>query len=236
MAIVSSISRVGTYEPFELQVSRGQIAMHERFCPFGFNDTIGSSAETIWSVGGTYTFPSTATAVTVVSASANDDGSPAGTGAQTVTIEGLDSSYAEVSETVTMNGTSAVTTTQTFLRINRAYVATAGSTGSNVGAITIANTTPTTLASIAATAGIAEQCVYTVPAGYTAYITRYMLSSYNSTSGAGSVGQIWVKPYGGANQLATTVRIPGTGAFTCEADYPFPVTRSEEHTSELQSH
>ena len=228
MAIVSSISRVGTYEPFELQVSRGQIAMHERFCPFGFNDTIGSSAETIWSVGGTYTFPSTATAVTVVSASANDDGSPAGTGAQTVTIEGLDSSYAEVSETVTMNGTSAVTTTQTFLRINRAYVATAGSTGSNVGAITIANTTPTTLASIAATAGIAEQCVYTVPAGYTAYITRYMLSSYNSTSGAGSAGQIWVKPYGGANQLATTVRIPGTGAFSCEADYPFPVTEKSD--------
>ena len=104
--IISSISRQGAYEPFELQVSRGQIQGHERFCPFGFNDAVGSSAETIWSVGGTYTFPSTATAVTVVSASANDDGSPAGTGAQTVTIEGLDSSYAKVSETVTMNGTS----------------------------------------------------------------------------------------------------------------------------------
>ena len=111
-SVVSSITRVGTYEPFELQVSRGQITMHERFCPFGFNDAVGSSAETIWSVGGTYTFPSTATALTVVSSSANDDGNPVGTGARTVTIEGLDANYLPVSETVTMNGTTDVTTTQ----------------------------------------------------------------------------------------------------------------------------
>jgi hypothetical protein len=54
-----------------------------------------------------------------------------------------------------------------------------------------------------------------------------MLSSYNSTS-TGSAGQLWVKTYGGANMLATTVRIPGTGAFTCEADYPSPVTEKSD--------
>jgi len=224
---VRSITQVGTYEPFELQVSRGQITGHTRFCPFGFNAAV-TTAESVWSAGGLYTFPSTATALTVVSDSTNDDGSPVGTGARTVTIEGLDANYVAVSETVTMNGTTDVTTTQTFLRVNHAYVATCGSTGSNVGAITIANTTPTTLASIAATAGVAEQCIYTVPAGSTAYITRYMLSSYNSTAGAATNGQIWVKPYGGANMLATTVRIPGTGAFSCEADYPFPVTEKSD--------
>ena len=221
-AVVSSITRVGTYEPFNLQVSRGQITMHERFCPFGFNAVVGTSPETIWTAGGTYAFPSTATVLTVVSSSTDDDGSPVGTGARTVTIEGLDANYAAISETVTMNGTTDVTTVKTFLRVNHAYVATCGSTGSNVGAITIANSTPTTLAEIVATAGIAQQCVYTVPAGKTAFITRYMLSSYNSST-TGSAGQIWVKNYGGANMLATTVRIPGTGAFSCEADYPFPV-------------
>jgi len=226
-AVVSSITRVGTYEPFNLQVSRGQITFHERTCPFGFNDAVGTSPETIWTAGATYTFPSTATALTVVSSSTDDDGSPVGTGARTVTIVGLDANYAEVSETVTMNGTTNVTTTQTFLRVNEAYVATCGSTGSNVGAITITNTTPTTLAVIVATAGITQQCIYTVPAGKTAFITRYMLSSYNSTS-TGSAGQLWVKTYGGANMLATTVRIPGTGAFTCEADYPFPVTEKSD--------
>ena len=226
-AVVSSITRVGTYEPFNLQVSRGQITGHERFCPFGFNSAVGTSAETMWTAGATYTFPSTATALTVVSSSTDDDGSPAGTGARTVTIVGLDANYAEVSETVTMNGTTNVTTTQTFLRVNEAYVATCGSTGSNVGAITIANTTPVTLAEIVATAGISQQCVYTVPAGKTAFITRYMVSSYNSAT-TGSAAQIWFKPYGGANMLATTVRIPGTGAFSCEADYPFPVTEKAD--------
>lgn len=227
MAAPNSITRQARYEPFNLQVSRGQVAFHQRTCPFGFNDAVGTSPETIWTAGATYTFPSTATALTVVSSSANDDGSPAGTGARTVTIVGLDANYAEVSETVTMNGTTDVTTTQTFLRVNEAYVATCGSTGSNVGAITIANTTPTTLAVIVATAGISQQCVYTVPANKTAFITRYMVSSYNS-AGGGSSAQIWFKPYGGANMLATTVRIPGTGAFTCEADYPFPVTEKAD--------
>lgn len=222
MGVTSSISRFGLYEPFELQVSRGQITGHTRFCPFGFNAAVGTSPETMWTAGATYTYPSTATVLTVVSSSTDDDGSPVGTGARTVTIIGLDANYDEVSETVTMNGTTNVTTTQTFLRVNEAIVATAGSTGSNVGAITIANTTPVTLAEIVATAGISQQCVYTVPNGKSAYITRYMVSSYNSTS-TGSAAQIWFKPYGGANLLATTVRIPGTGAFTCEADYPFPV-------------
>ena len=143
---ISSISRQGAYEPFELQVSRGQIQGHERFCPFGFNSAVGTSAETMWTAGATYTYPSTATALTVVSSSTDDDGSPAGTGARTVTIIGLDADYLEVSETVTMNGTTNVTTTQTFLRVNEAYVATCGNTGSNVGTITIANTTPVTLA------------------------------------------------------------------------------------------
>lgn len=227
-AIVSSVTRTGRTEPFNLQVSRGQITGHVRDCPFGYNDAVGSSPETVWSVGGTYTFPAAATVLTVVSASANDDGDPVGTGARTVTIEGLDADYAPVTETVIMNGTSAVTTTASFLRVNKAFVATCGSTGSNVGAITIANTTPTTLASIAATAGVSEQCVYTVPANHTAYITRYMLSSYNSTSGAATAGQIWVKPFGGANMLVTTVRIPGTYAYNCGADYPLPVTEMSD--------
>ena len=227
MGVLSSISRFGLYEPFNLQVSRGQITGHVRFCPFGFNSAVGTSPETMWTAGATYSYPSTATALTVVSSSTDDDGSPAGTGARTVTIIGLDANYNEVSETVTMNGTTNVTTTQTFLRVNEAIVATAGSTGSNVGTITIANTTPVTLAEIVATAGIAQQCVYTVPAGKSVYITRYMVSSYNSTS-TGSAAQIWFKPYGGANMLATTVRIPGTGAFTCEADYPFPVTEKTD--------
>jgi hypothetical protein len=228
MGVYSSVTRQGQVEPFELQVARGQIQGHERTCPFGYNSAVGATAETIWTVGGVYAFAAAASVLTVVSDDADDDGNPADTGARTVVIEGLDADYLPITETVIMNGTTDVTTTQEFLRVNKVYVATCGSSGSNEGTITVANSTPTTLATIAATAGISEQCVYTVPAGYTAYITRYMLSSYNSTAGTGAAGQIWVKPFGGASMLATTVRIPATGAFTCEADYPFPVTAKSD--------
>jgi len=228
MAIVSSVTRMGANEPFNLQVSRGQITFHERACPFGYNGAV-TALESVWTAGGLYSFPAAASVLTVVSSSTDDDGDPVGTGARTVTIEGLDANYEEISVTVTMNGTTAVSTTgYSFLRVNRAFVATVGSTGSNVGAITIANSTPTTLSTIVATVGVSEQCIYTVPAGKTAYITRYMLSSYNSEAGAATFGYMHVKPFGGSNQLATTVRIPGTGAFTCEADYPFPVTEKSD--------
>ena len=226
--IVSSVSRRGLFEPFDLQVSRGQISFHERVCPFGFNTAVTTS-ETVWSPGGLYTFPAAASVLTVVSDDANDDGDPADTGARTVTIEGLDANYEEISVTVTMNGTSAVSTTGfSFLRVNKAYVATAGSSATNEGTITIANSTPTTLASIAPGAGIAEQCVYTVPAGKTAYIGSFMLSSYNSTATAATAGQIFVRPFGGAFQLVATVRVPGSGAFTCSAQYPAPVTEKSD--------
>ena len=53
---VSSISRVGTSEPFELQVSRGQVAWHYPLFKFGNNTTVGDSLETIWAEGGLYSY------------------------------------------------------------------------------------------------------------------------------------------------------------------------------------
>ncbi len=60
-----------------------------------------------------------------------------GTGAHSVTVEGLDSNFTEVSETISVNGTTAKDLTQTFIRVNRAYIKAVGSGGRNVGLITI---------------------------------------------------------------------------------------------------
>ena len=72
---------------------------------------------------------------------ANDDSNGAGTnaGARTVTVVYIDPTLGAVTtETVTMNGTSAVALTDTTVsRVLDMFVATAGSTGSNEGAITI---------------------------------------------------------------------------------------------------
>jgi len=48
---ISSISRIGTSEPFELQVARGQISYHESVYKFGNNAEVADSVETIWQRG-----------------------------------------------------------------------------------------------------------------------------------------------------------------------------------------
>jgi hypothetical protein len=102
----SSISRVGTSEPFELQVSRGQISYHKTNFKFGFNSDIDNSLETIWAEGGLYTYLSSASTLYISSSSTDDD--VAGTGARTATVFGLDANYDEVSVTVDLDGQNGV--------------------------------------------------------------------------------------------------------------------------------
>lgn len=173
---VSSISRVGTSEPFDLQVARGQIAYHTPLFKFGFNPDIDDSLETVWAEGGLYSYLSTATVLKVSSSSAND--TSAGTGARTVELFGLDGDYNEISETVTLNGQTAVNTTQSFLRIYRMIVKTAGTGAQNAGVIYAGTGTVTTgvpankYATIAIGDNQTLMALWTVPAGYTAYVNQ----------------------------------------------------------------
>lgn len=163
---IRSISQVGTSEPFELQISRGQIPGHYRFHKFGFNPLINETEETIWDAGGIYAYPSTAAKMTATSTDgANDDGVQ-------VTIQGLDADYNELSETVTLDGTGVGETNSFFLRVYRAFVA--GSQEPS-GTINITNSS-TTYARIALGDNQTLMCVWTVPAGYTAYLLQKDLS------------------------------------------------------------
>lgn len=102
----------------------------------GRNAAISTSAETVWQQGAAYpALLSAAATFEAVSSSAND--TSAGTGARTVVVEGLDSNFDYQSETITLSGASAVDTSNTYLAINRAYVATVGSGKVNAGNIDI---------------------------------------------------------------------------------------------------
>jgi hypothetical protein len=185
---VSSITRVGTSEPFELQVARGQIAYHKHVFKFGNNPDVGSSLETIWAQGGLYSYPPTASVMTV-SSSSTDDAS-AGTGARTVTVSGLDADYNEISELVTLNGQTPVNTTKSYLRVNRMIVRSAGSGGGNAGVIytgtgTVTSGVPANVyALINGIAGSNQtlMALWTVPAGYTAYLVQYDVSNGTSSN------------------------------------------------------
>ena len=172
----SSISRFGLTEPFDLQIARDQIAYHYPLFKFGFNGDVDDSLETVWAQGGLYSYLSAATVLKVSSSSTAD--TSAGTGARTVLLSGLDGDYNEITETVTLNGQTAVNTTQSFLRIFRMVVKSAGTGGQNAGVIYAGTGTVTTgvPANKHATIAIGDNqtlmALWTVPAGHTAYLNQ----------------------------------------------------------------
>ena len=125
------------------------------------------------------------TAAIAVRVKAGGDGadsgtsSPLGAGAQTVTIQGIDATGAEITETVTTAGTSAsAPTTALFLRVYRAWVAAAGAyTGNNTAAVVIETTGGTALIQITAGEGQTQFCGYTIPLGKTGYLASVMVQA-----------------------------------------------------------
>jgi len=147
-----------------LDVARGSISNSKIVHKFGANFDIDqiTTPETVWSAGGLYPWSSLATAQTIycISTSASDTA--------VLTIEGLDANYNEQIETVTLTGTTAVATSNTFIRVFRMTY----EDGANVGTITarVTSGTGTVVAQIDIGYAQTLMSVYTVPAGYTAYM------------------------------------------------------------------
>lgn len=157
---------------FMLEVAKGNVPGHSHINKFGHNAAVAITGEDVWAGGGTYNFyPTSAVACTIVSDSVNDDGSPVGTGARTVEVYGLDSNWDLQQETVTIDGTTSVNLANSYIRLYRAEVLTAGSVGTNDGNITIAGG-GNTGAYIAAGDGQTQQAIYTIPNGKTGYFIK----------------------------------------------------------------
>ena len=222
--IVSSVTRTGRNEPFELQVARGQISYHESFCQFGINSAVGQTLETVWVGGDAYAFPSSATTTTVSSSNAND--TAAGTGARTVLVDGLNANYERVTEVASLNGQTGVTLTYQYLRINKVTILTAGSGGTSAGSIFAGTGTVTTgvpavvINRTGASSNESESGFYSVPEGHTAFITRWTMSSSNNTANEATRFVLRVRPFGGVFGYKAVYNIPGNGIYECEAAYP----------------
>ncbi len=163
-----------TNDPY-LDVSAGLFADRFTVHKFGDNSDVGTASfEDIWDAGGTYTWPTAAETVRVRSGGNTND-TAAGTGAQKIIVQGLDTNFDPVEEEITLAGSSASSsTTATFRRVYRAYVTDSGAYGgNNTGDILIENTsTNQLLADIQAGKGQTEMSMYTVPAGHKAYLRR----------------------------------------------------------------
>ncbi|MEK9895019.1 MAG: hypothetical protein VW518_01150 [Burkholderiaceae bacterium] len=226
MAIPSSITRFGKTEPFYLQVARGQVEHHKYIFKFGFNLDIDATEETIWDAGGIYSYPSAATVMKVSSSSAND--TSAGTGARTVVVSGLDGDYNEIEETVSLNGQTAVNTSNSFLRVNRAYVDTAGSGATAEGDIYVGTGTvtagvPATIyAKIVLGQNQTLMAVWTVPAGYTAFILKGDVGTGTANVNQYVTARLVQRPFGSVFRTAAKVTLQNSNLpFNWEVPVPF---------------
>lgn len=231
-----SITQNGRFEPWELQVSRGQISWHQSVVIFGYNSDVDTSVETVWPHGGILTFPAAALQLSVSSSSADDTSS--GTGARTVYLEGLDANHNVISETVTLSGQTAVTTTKSYLHINNCYVASAGSGDSAAGTIYFG--TGVVTAGVPATVYDVIQFdynaritgSYTIPAGYTGYVSQGLFSSGQS-SGTGPVtGRLMTR---GTNDIRLTAAVTTVNNSTADYVFEYPLAVPEKTTLEAQA-
>lgn len=153
-----------------------------RVTALGNNPDVDTSTtpEDIWPVGGLYSFLTVATALEILSDNVND--TAAGTGSRTVLINGLDGNYDEVSQTVTLNGTTPVSIPTPLLRVNSAIIMSAGSGETNIGNLSIRTVVGSLVkAYVPATSGITRAAIYTVPNGYT-LVVHSMVFSLNRSA------------------------------------------------------
>ena len=157
-----------------LDFARGLVTDKTVIHKFGHSDAINTTESTVWDVSGNHTFNETAETIRV-KAGGNAADDAAGAGARTVIVEGLNENWDEVSATITLAGASAsASTTDLFLRVNRAYIDSVGTEhASNTGIITIETTTTNDImCDIGAGTGQTQMGFYSVPAGHSAYLTR----------------------------------------------------------------
>jgi hypothetical protein len=211
LGIVRSITQVGTYEPFELQVARGQITGHEVVNIFGYASAVSTSFVSVWENNAAYVFPTVASTMVVSSSSASDT-------AVSVQIFGLDASYNRITEVIALNGTSDVATTKVYWRINNVIT----TVGAAVGTMYVKNAGGTTYAQIAIGSGKTNMSVYTVPAGYTAYLTQFdAFSSTSVTSGVFATFRGLLTSSTGISNVV--LQAPFLNTYAITRPYPIPV-------------
>lgn len=183
------------------QVAEGTVAGSKFVHISGYNPDIDSpnAPETIGGVGGIYPWSAlgnTAHTVYFISTSASDVGCQ-------FLIAGLDASFNEQTEVITLNGTSAVTGTKTWTRLNNMTIA---GSAINVGTVTarLTSGTGTIIDLVDVNEGYNATGVYTIPAGKTGYL---MVGDASVSKGDDVTIKMYVREYGKAFRLAHIAEI-----------------------------
>ena len=201
------------------QVAQGTVPGHSFQQITGYNPTT-SSGDGVWAGGSAYPWSSFITAQTLYVKSSTNNATDRGS---LITIVGLDSNYEMLSETVTMNATNsttAVATTNQFLRLFYMFVDDGVDT--NVGDIiaTVTSGSGTIVNKMVAGRGIAYTGTYTIPAGKTGYLYKG-----DASSTAATVVDFYIRQYGKVFLVVHTAIVDNS---TYVYDFPFPPTMPEK--------
>ena len=165
-------------QDFLIEVQKGNVAGHSLVHKFGRNDAVpnGTWAHVSLIPFDTADFMEAAETVNVVGNNVND--TAGGTGAQTIVVQGIDSTFTELMETITLaGGADSSATSASWWRIHRAWVASSGAYGgNNTGTITIENASTDQLIQIAAGEGQTQYAGWSVPIGKTAYLMSVLIT------------------------------------------------------------
>jgi hypothetical protein len=221
---IPSITQNGRFEPFELQVGRGQITFHSIIHVFGHNPDVDTAEVTVWPTTGLLGHPASPTLMTVSSSSASD--TSAGTGARSVFILGINGTGGYVSETVVLNGQTAVTTIHEYDAIERVTVVSVGSGGVNAGTIYVGTGTVTSgVPAVTYSAmGIGDNLAlvghWTCPAGYTGYLTYGSITCGTANTNQYITARLKQR---GQDGIIRTAAITTIGNGTADYDFAYPV-------------
>ena len=168
------------YEHDPLAIAKGEVNGYSSEHKFGAVPAMSQNQTgTIWDVNDT-NYPwsswSTAGTVDIPAVNAADNG-------KKITLVGLDADYNAQSEEITLSSSGSVTSTNSYIRLYRAFI----SEGiSNVGVINVQKSSVTVLR-INAGKGQTLMAIYTVPKNHTAFLTKGVMTVQASADATGDM-------------------------------------------------
>ena len=209
------------YKDGYFTIAQGKVAGRSLVHMTGYNPDVDiQTSETVWSTGGLYPWSvwDTPRTLTVVSTSALDQGS--------VIVSGLYANFLPIKEEINCAGLTPTAGLLLFKRLftsvykngptNNAGVVTVTANGNTVGTIDIG-------------VGQTLNGIYTVPAGYTAYM---LAGDFSTHKGKDVQIQFSIRPFG---QSFRIVHIAEAFENTYRYDYTVPVKLTEKTDLEVRA-
>ena len=172
--------------PYNLAIAKERVSNATLIHGFFDSTDLTTTEKTVWSGPGIYVYPTAAIQMTVSSSDVDD--TAAGAGMRKVLIGGLDADYNQISEIVTLNGQTPVTTVNSYFRVQGTgmFGQEVGVTESNEGIVYIG--TGTVTAGVPATIynlitigdNSSHSGFFTVPAGFDGYFYDVQISSVSN--------------------------------------------------------